>query len=329
MPSSSEVPGLLLALSGFDADATSRLLQVARRQAAVRWLVCEDPRRADAWMIAGPQAEPAEHGHVRVIDPTGQRRPVKLNLEGRPVAFSAPACGSAPNFDPASPASVEAALRGFEIRLRPLRVQFELGRDTVHGGSSLRHTVYHVKDRGQLAAVLDFQRGTAALATDLHPERLRAAIWKRRPDGAGVAPPGFQQLTTAQLAWVYVQRSDHRLLPEAYRKQPIHLRRMPRVPLAWLSDYQQEVLRHLASHPCTLHELGGFTMLPMQAVERELACLYFGGAITTTPAKAAGAAVDRPGFAPTTSGFGEDPPALRSGGLPHGGGKGPAGERSE
>lgn len=308
MSSLSEAPGLLLALIGFDADTAARLRRIARQQTAARWLDSGDPRGADAWMIAGPRAEPAEHGHVRVLDPSGRQPPVKLNLEGRPVAFSGSAGGPGPIFDPAAQASVEAALRGFEIRLRPVRAQFELGRDTVQGGSSLRHAVYHVKDRGQLVAVLDFQRGTAALAMDLHPERLRAAVWKRRPDGAGAAPPGFQQLTTAQLAWVYAQRSGNRLLPEAYRRQPIHLRRMPRVPLAWLSDFQQEVLRQLASHPCTLHDIGGFTLLPMQAVERELACLYFGGAITTTPAKAA-AAGDRADFAPTTSGFGEDPPA--------------------
>ncbi len=303
-----DAPGLLLGFVGFDSPSVAQLHQVARRQAGVRWLASEDLRGADAWLIASDRVQPAEQGHLLVPGGPAARRPAKLSLEGRPVAFTRPAPMPGHDFDPGSDPSVEAVLRGFEIRLQGIRTWFEIGRAVVRGGPSRRHSVYHIKDRGRLAAVLNFPKGTTALAPDLHPAGLRAAVWERRPDAAGAAPPGFVEVPTAQMAWVYAQRSETSLLPQPYRTRLIHLRRMPRVPLSWLSEFQLEAIDSLSHGPCTLHELAGSTLLPLQDVERALACLYFGGAITTSPDKS-GAGGDRgarPDFAPTTSGFGSD-----------------------
>ncbi len=101
--------------------------------------------------------------------------------------------------------------------LRSLRAQFVLGKQIIERGAELRRGVHHVSYGGKLLAMLDFHDGKGALAPDAHPVDLWEAQWKRRPMLARDLPPNFERCTPAQLAWVYVRRTERDMLPMRYR----------------------------------------------------------------------------------------------------------------
>lgn len=232
-------------------------------------------------------------GHLRVASglPTDRSMRLDLSEADRPVAFAQPLVSDELeprcSFDPASRASIHGVLLQFDTWLRLLRAQFALGAQILQFGPALRHGVFHVSRGEHLLAVLDFRKGTAALSPRVDIADLRHADWNKRPIGAAVAPAGFLASSPAQLAWTYVCRTDRDMLPLRYREQPIHFRGTPRVPPAWLRDSQLLLLRELAAEPATLPELQQRTGFAPGRIDRELACLYYAGALTTSESKSA------------------------------------------
>jgi hypothetical protein len=208
------------------------------------------------------------------------------------------------SFDLASPSGIQAALLALDTSLRAERAQFVLGSHIVQRGVQLRHGIFHVCRDGKFLAVLDFLRGKAGLAPDLHPVDAWDAEWHRRPAGAGDVPDNFVPATIAELAWAYLRRTDRDLLPARYRSALLSFRQPPRVPLRLLRDSQLLLLRELACKPATMESVGRRVGSAGPGLAHDLSCLYYAGAITTTPSKAAGAvglpiqheaAVSRPG----------------------------------
>jgi hypothetical protein len=248
---------------------------------------------ADVWWVNGAKVRLMPDGNLKVAAGLPTEHALNLNLSevDRPVAFASPLASTdfEPKyaFDPASAPSIEAVLRQFESWLWLVRAQFTLGGQIIRRGAALRYGVYHVHQGGRLLAVLDFRQGKVAIKPRAHPVDLLQAEWDSRPIGAGGLPESFSHLTLEHLTWTYVRRSDRNMLPERYRSRLIHYRRPPGVPLRWLRDSQLILLRELFAEPGTMESLLHNTGLPAGQVERDLACLYYAGAVTTTSAKAA------------------------------------------
>lgn len=289
----SEQPIFWLGLAGFAPDQRAALEAALIRAAAMpQWRVAPF-READAWFVNGAKCRVTPGGNLRVAPGAPNELSVSLDLDGvdRPVAFAEPLAAAdlqpRHRFDAASPPDVQRVLLQIDGWLRFARAQFALGRQVVQLGARLRHGIFHLANRGKLLAVLDFRHGQAALAPQLQPGELRDADWAKRPEGAGAVPSTFLTCSTSQLAWNYVRRTERDLLPPRYREVPVHYRGKPRVPLRWLRDSQLMLLKELASESATLADLCQRTGLPAEQVARDLACLYYALAVTTTPAKAA------------------------------------------
>jgi hypothetical protein len=207
------------------------------------------------------------------------------------VAFALPlaAEGIEPRctFEVDSRASLHGVLLQFDIAMRFARAQFVLGSQIVQLGARLRHGVFHLTARGRLLAALDFRRGEAALSPHMDPGHVKEASWARRPPGAGVLPPGFVRSSPAQLSWNYLRRTERDLLPARYRQETISYRGTPRVPVSWLRDSQLAVLGELSARSAQLDALSQRTGMQAEQLSKDLASLYYAGAITTTSSKAA------------------------------------------
>ncbi|HKB52417.1 MAG TPA: hypothetical protein VKD22_00355 [Ramlibacter sp.] len=287
-----EQPIFWVGLTGFAPDQRVAIESaLARVPAMPQWRIAPF-REGDGWFVNGAKCRLTPAGNLRIAPGLPNELAVNLDLDGvdRPVAFAEPLASAEVEpryrFDPASPPSVQGVLLQFDGWLRMARVQFELGRQVVQFGARLRHGIFHVSSRDKLLAVLDFRRGNAAVAPQLQPGELRDADWAKRPDGADALPDMFVSCSTSQLAWSYVRRTERDLLPARYRDGTIHYRGKPRVPLRWLRDSQLMLLKELAAESATLTELSQRTGLPAAQIERDLACLYYAAAITTTAAKA-------------------------------------------
>lgn len=243
-------------------------------------------------MVNGAKTRMTPEGNIRVSPGQPSERTLRLHWTDikRPVAFSSPLASPELQprltFDAVSPADVHAVLREFETCLEPLRAQFALGMELIRRGTELRHGVFHISRQGRLLAVLDLRKGRAGLSPSACAADFRGARWDMRPVAAAGVPEGFIKTTPAQLAWTYARRTEHDVLPSRYRTRVIFLRGAPKVPLSWLTDTQLLLLRHLWREPCSASSLHARTGLKPDAMGRDLACLYFAGAITTTPAKA-------------------------------------------
>lgn len=288
-----EQPALWLGMAGF-APRERALLEASlgRSGGLPRWL--PGPfGDADAWWVNGAKVRLTRDGNLKVAPGLPSEHTLTLNLEevDRPVAFALPLAGEdlepRCTFDPVSEPSIAAVLSQFDRWLLPVRAQFVLGAQLIERTAQLRRSVYHVSHGGNLLAVLDFQQGKAALAPRAHPVDLWSAEWHKRPTGAHDLPESFVPSTPAQLAWSYVRRTDRDMLPPHYRKQTIHYRHVPGVPLRWLRDSQLMVLRELSAEPGTIEALRQRTGLPQATLEHDLSCLYYAYAITTTPGRAA------------------------------------------
>jgi hypothetical protein len=287
-----EQPVLGLGVCGF-APEERALLEAAlvRPDALPRWRLCAFGE-ADAWCVNGAKVRVMPGGDLRIGAGLPTERALQLNLADvdRPVGFSQPIASHEfeprCTFDLHSPASVAAMLLQFDHWLRPLRSQFVIGAQILRRGVDLRHGIFHVSQNGNLLAVLDFQQGNAGISPRAHPVDLAEAQWDKRPPGARTPPEEFIRITPAQLAWVYVRRTDSDVLPERYRNELIYYRHVPNVPVRWLRDSQLLVLRELSAEPDTLDGLARRTGLPVEVLARDLACLYYAGSITTTRGKA-------------------------------------------
>ncbi len=287
-----EQPVLWLGLAGFAPAQRQALEQaVARATGLAQWRLCSFGD-ADGWWVNGARCSIAEGERLKVAPGLPTEHTLRLDLKevSRPLAFAQPI---APEnlealcvFDTELDESVHAALVQFEKWLLPVRNRFVLGALLLQRESDDRRGIFHLTHRGILLAVLDFDQGTAAMSPRARPPDLWEATWERRPPGAGKPPKGFASCTITQLAWGYVRRTDRDMLPPRYRTQTIYYRHVPRVPMRWLRDSQLMLLRELSAEPGSLQALRRRTSLPAGQVAHDLACLYYAGSVTTTPATA-------------------------------------------
>ncbi len=293
-PAPSGQPVLTLGLLGFNphqrADLTAKAQHAQSGGQAWRLSGFWD---ADAWWINGSNTRLLPDGNLRVQAGMPSERAVTLSMEeiNRPIAFSTPLTSKAfePRcaFAPDSRTEIDAVLKQFGDWLQPVLFKAALGERIIGRGAALRGRVYHVRHHSRLLAVLDFRRGKAALLANAQPADLLDAIWDQRPPSASDAPPGFIACTPAQIIWTHVRHSGQDQLPERYRSETIYYRHVPRVPMGWLGDSMLSLLRALSGEPCNFRTLGRRTGIDSAALAQDLACLYYAGAITTTPMKAA------------------------------------------
>jgi hypothetical protein len=287
-----EQPILWLGITGFSPQQRAVLdASLARPPGLPQWRTCAFVE-ADAWLVNGAKVSLLPDGNLKVAAGLPTEHALNLNLSDvdRPVAFAMPL--PSPNFEPRctfsheSTASVQAVLLQFESWLRVVRSRFVLGARILQQSTALRRGIFHVSHGGLLLAVLDFKTGKAGLSPRAHPVDLWDAQWEKRPPGAGQWPPAFLRFTPAQFAWAYVRRTDRDLLPPRYASELIYFRHVPNVPLRWLSDSQLMLLRELSAEPATMGTLHRNTSIALAQMRRDLTCLYYAGAITTTRAKA-------------------------------------------
>lgn len=285
-----EQPVLWLGMVGFaPAQRKSIEAAVARASGPAHWRVCPFGD-ADGWWVNGAKCSITEGGRLRVAPglPTEHTLRLELPEVDRPLAFAEPV--APPNlealcvFDPASEPGIHAALARFEKWLQPVRVRFALGAMLLARDTDERRGTYHLSHRSTLLAVVDFQQGMAAIAPKAQPPDLWEATWERRPSAAGLSPHGFKSSTITELAWGYVRRTDRDMLPPRYRTEKIFYRHVPRVPMRQLRDSQLMLLRELSAEPGTLQSLLQRTSLPVPQLAHDLACLYYAGSVTTSPA---------------------------------------------
>lgn len=285
---------LWLGMAGFaPAQRASMEAALASSGGASSWRV-RSFGDADGWWVNGAKASRLAGGTLKIAAGLPTERALKLDLSevNRPLAFAKPMAAKDIDplcvFDPESQPSISATLLQFENWLRPVRAQFVLGALLIQRNSKDRRGIYHLIHRGILIAVLDFHEGQVAVQPGVNPADLWLGEWDKRPPGAGQAPANFDRYSTTQLAWAYVCRTDRDMLPARYRTDTVYYRHVPRVPLRWLADSQMTLLRELSSEPGTLQSLGQRTGMAVRQIEQDLACLYYAGSITTTPASAAG-----------------------------------------
>lgn len=290
-----EQPVLWLGLAGFSPQRQAEFATwLAQSPAGWPQWRCAKFLEADAWWIAGTDVRLLEQGSVLSLPmvPDAQDR-IQLNLGeiDRPVAFTTPLApqGFEPKytFDPASEKGARAVLQQFEGWLRPLRAQFALGAEILAREQTMRPGVYHLSVKGSMVAVVDLHQWLVALAPTVRPVDVEQATWNKRPAAAKDIPERFMRIGLSQLMWAYAQRTERDVLPQRYRQAPlIYWRRSPRVPMRWLKDSHLLLLRELSQAPGGFDELRLRTGVGPEVLARDLASLYFAGAITTSRASA-------------------------------------------
>jgi hypothetical protein len=287
-----EQPILWLGMAGFRQEERAVMARAFERPSGhPQWRACPFGE-ADAWWVSGERTQVGSDGHLRVAAGLPNERALKLDLAevDRPVAFSLPLASAdfepACTFKPEAEASMLAVLLQFESWLWFVRAEFVLGALLVRRPREQRRGIWQVSRGGRLLAILDFEQGHVGVLPRVHPVDLWEAQWDHRPPSARDIPPAFARTTPAQLAWAYVRRSDWDLLPARYRTDTIYYRQAPAVPMRWLRDSQLLLMRELSAEPATLSTLRQLTGMPVSQIERDLTCLYYAGAITTTRASA-------------------------------------------
>lgn len=286
-----ESPLLTVGLSGFSPAERSLVTQfiAGARAGTVAWSQA-GLADADVWFISGSRARQQADGTVRVPAGLPSERSLRFQLDQqeRPVAFSLP-LGSM-DFRPTftfelTQASIDKTLYLFEGWLQPLRAQFALGAQLISRPAAQRQGAYHLFHDEELVATLDFDRLSAGLAPRAMPGAISGAAWEPRKPTEGVVPAGFVPCSMVDLHWTYVRRTGRMMLPNRYRRQRIFFRQTPHVPVAWLRDSHLAVLQELLAEPADFQALSQKTGIPGERLDRDLACLYYAGAITTTPLK--------------------------------------------
>lgn len=322
-PSPAAAPTLCLGMVGFSPEqrATMAAIVTRRRPGQPAWRVGRF-WEADAWWVNGSRISVLADGNLRVMPGRPQEHMLTLRLDEvhRPVAFSTPLASSelevVCTFDPASEAGIEATLKRFDHWLRPLLFKAELGALILERGTALRGNIYHVCQKERLLAVLDFRHGKAAVLPTAVAEDLRGAEWEHRPRSAHDLPQSFHACTPAQLVWTYASHTARDLLPARYRTETVYYRHEPRVPMAWLGDSTLRVLSALFTEPCNMRTLGLRTGIDDTTLARDLSCLYYAGAVTTTAFKAAGSIEIRPHELPPPEATDEHDSSLGRSSLP-------------
>lgn len=288
-----ERPKLLLGLIGFGAESRHDLAESLRDNpdSGVAWQI-SPAMEADAWCVQGSFARLQADGTVRVPPALPHERAARLHLAepDRPLAFCEPVSLALPSsvgrFDLYDRRSVVSMLARFEAQLRLRAAQLSLAAQMAAHVQELHAGLCHLVGRGRLLAVAD-RRGEVGLAPGVTARELSEALWSFPVLSHGNVPAGFDRAPIPVLMWNYAQRSDRDLLPARYRTRPIYFRRLPRVPPELQREAHRTILRELAHGPAGFEELKQRTGLVDRRLARGLAALYFTGAITTEPARAA------------------------------------------
>lgn len=292
-----ELPVLRLGLAGFNEaqfKAVSKML--AGSTAGLSAWQISPLQLANGWLLCGENSAPAPNADQDALRisaglPGDDTLILNLNEVTRPLAFSLPL--ASPDIEARLTFSIDSAsglrdvLLAFEQWLTPLRSKFVLGSQLMARESQLKRIVYHVSCKGQLLAILDFFDWRIGLLPDATPQQFAKAVWEKRPAQANAMPSHFAQSSVEQLRWIYAQHTQKDVLPLRYQKQPIYFAQTPNVPQTWLEPAHLLLLRELSSQPATLRELSERTVMTTGELNRDLACLYFAGSLTTTPEKAA------------------------------------------
>jgi hypothetical protein len=285
-------PKLLLGLIGFSADRQLRLAEFLRDAGgAAAWQLCRVDE-ADAWWAHGLHARPQVDGTLRIPPAVPQERAVRLRFAelDRPLAFAEPApAGLAPSvarFDMRDTSGMRAVLAHFEAQLRVRVAHLRLAAHMVAHERELHAGFCHLVGGGRLLAVAD-RRGEAGTAPGVTAADIAAGAWTLPPLARCDVPSSFDRIGIPVLMWQYALRSDAVLLPARYRTRPIHFRRVPRVPPQLQRESHLAILRELSRGPLAFDELKQRIGLVDPRLARDLAALYFTGAITTDPARAA------------------------------------------
>ena len=288
-------PILRLGLLGFGPVDCQKVLQAIQEPSGnsphAHWELVEF-EHADAWCINGASIEQLKGNTVlvRTLQPSQPLISLDPAQITRPVAFTDPLpegleAAELVNFN--NPQLLLVGLQRFEAWLRPVRVQFAVGKELIARESELAKGVYHVIDHhGSLLAVVNLIQWTVALLPSARPVDFEEASWMHRPNSAADAPPAFITTSVAKLMWTYASRTNEDVLPERYRKQTIYLRKLPKLPVGWMRDEHLVLLRTLSTGSGNFEDLLQATELPSQILSRALAALYYAGSVTTKKASA-------------------------------------------
>jgi hypothetical protein len=286
-----ELPVFLLGFGGFSA-VQQRAFADALQSASgpTQWLASE-LAGADAWWINGARLQMVAERTVRVPAEIPTERSLQLYLPDidRPVAFSrslsCPGFEPAITFDPQSQASINMVLEKFDASLSALTAQFCLASHIVEHQTALGSGIFDVNVNGALIGVVDM-KGDIGVLPSIGPADLEQSIWQRRAEAVPI-PPKFVRTSLSQLIWQYAVRTQRDILPRHYRKGLLYFRRPPRLPQRMLKDSHLLLMRELALGPMSFPALMQQTGMDEQALSRTLAALYFVGAVTANPKRAA------------------------------------------
>ncbi len=252
-----------------------------------------DFREADALLINGERISYSDADDLRfhmAVDGTDILgiRPSELTL---PYAVSgemvpdvaAVVTQRAPNTMLYDQRSITQTLQYFEANLRPLRTLYALAammqerRDEIEP----KYT-YHLERNGNLDAIIDVPNARVMVRDGLRPFDLDEANWLTRPMSANTLPAQFSVFTMEELAWLLGMHRPTPTLADRYYKQPIYLRRMPRVRSSLLYPRHTVLLQWLSQQGCKLEVLVDAMGLHPEVIVRDLHALYMCRAITTT-----------------------------------------------
>jgi hypothetical protein len=285
-----ELPILRIGLAGFSAQQQESLGAALEASGTGLWHVGKFGE-ADGWWVNGARVQVLPDATVRIAPgvPGGRSLHLDLHDVDRPIAFSLPLASRQLEplfaFDAGSQSSIAAVLEKFEGWLKPVMAQFCLASRILEQETVLGTGVHHVSVNGRLIAVVDM-RGEIGVLPTAGPLDFDDAIWHRLPAGASI-PDHFVRISPSQLMWQFAQRTARDVLPQRYREETLYFRRPPRVAQRLISDSHLLLLRELACAPADFAELQQRTGIGVTAMARDLAALYFVGAITTNRKRAA------------------------------------------
>ncbi|MEJ6021717.1 hypothetical protein [Ramlibacter sp. PS4R-6] len=283
------VPVMRMGLVGFADERQLRNLLKTRNLNLQweRWPFME----ADALWINGENAQPQRGNMVRIPSAEPGKPATLMNLKemDRPTAFTLPFNNGyfTPPlaFDPHKVDQVADVFNQFEAQLLDTAVDLTLASAIADRRHDLASPYYHLNAHGKLVAIVGVT-GDLGFAPDATPHEVAEADWAARPPAASTVPSHFRRTTIAHVMWNYVMRNGGELLPSRYRTATIYWRRMPNVPQRMVREEHLLLISALSTGPHTIESLVATTGLSEAAVSQALAALYFGGSLTTDPAKA-------------------------------------------
>lgn len=246
---------------------------------------------ADALWINGADAQPLRGNMVRVPSAEEGKPAILMNLKeiDRPTAFTLPfndGYFTPPlAFDPHKVEQVVDVFNQFEALLLDVALDLTLAAEISARRHDLASPYYHLVSHGKLVATVSVT-GEVGVGPNATPHEIAEADWAARPEAARAMPSHFRKTTISHVMWSYVVRNGGDLLPSRYRNATIYWRRMPAVPQRLMKEEHLLVISALSTQPHTIASLQVTTGLSEAAVTQSLAALYFGGSLTTDPAKA-------------------------------------------